>query len=119
MPQSDAAQYERGECKPETSLACSLAHAALDRRVVCRFSARLLPGFAGEHLVVQAVVPQLALGVDVAEVGLLLSILFAHVFVVKNYSPCQLATISTMLLRFFAGRIFQYSPAARASTMSK
>src|SRR6266480_3256871 len=70
MPQSDAAPYARGGCKSETSLACSLAHAALDRRVVCRFSARLVPRFARQHVVVQTVVVQLAVLAHVGQVRL-------------------------------------------------
>jgi hypothetical protein len=66
----------RRRCFPSFSVApveplCRrLAHAALYRRAPCRLLARGVSGFGAEHLIVQAVIAQLALAVDVAEVGL-------------------------------------------------
>src|SRR5438067_228171 len=64
---------------PVKSLGLGVAQATFYRGFHCRFLTRGISGFAAEHLIVQAVVAQFALAVIVAEVGLPLWILFAHV----------------------------------------
>src|SRR5438105_11086039 len=67
---SRSAAKSASSAAPVKLLCGRLAHAAFYRRVVCRFPARFLPRFAGEHFIMESVIVQLAVFADVAEVWL-------------------------------------------------